>query len=87
LVKEADRARILAALAATDAITIFDEDTPLELLRALRPDVLVKGGDYSEATVVGAPDVRSWGGRVEIVPTVVGFSTTAIVNKMTAPNC
>ncbi len=87
LVKQNDRARILAALAATDAITIFDEDTPLELLRALRPDVIVKGGDYSEATVVGAADVRSWGGRVEIVPTVPGFSTSAIVNKMTTPNC
>jgi rfaE bifunctional protein nucleotidyltransferase chain/domain len=87
LVKEGDRARILAALAATDAITIFDEDTPLELLKAFRPDVIVKGGDYSEATVVGAAEVRSWGGRVEIVPTVPGFSTTAIVNKMTTPNC
>jgi D-beta-D-heptose 7-phosphate kinase/D-beta-D-heptose 1-phosphate adenosyltransferase len=87
IVNQQDRARVLAALASTDAITFFDEDTPLELIRAIKPDVLVKGGDYTEATVVGAADVRSWGGRVEIVPTVEGFSTSAIVNKMKSPEC
>jgi D-beta-D-heptose 7-phosphate kinase/D-beta-D-heptose 1-phosphate adenosyltransferase len=81
---ENERARILAALASTDAIVIFDEDTPLETIEALRPNVLVKGGDYTEATVVGADLVRSWGGRVAIVPTVAGFSTTNLVQKLSA---
>lgn len=84
IVGENERARILAALASTDAIVIFEEDTPLATIEALRPDVLVKGGDYTEATVVGAEVVRSWGGRVAIVPTVAGFSTTNIVQKMSA---
>lgn len=84
IVGEKERARILAALASTDAIIIFDEDTPLATIEALRPDVLVKGGDYTEATIVGADLVRSWGGRVAIVPTVAGFSTTKIVQKMVA---
>lgn len=84
IVGEKERARILAALASTDAIVIFDEDTPLETIEALRPDVLIKGGDYTEATVVGAELVRGWGGRVAIVPTVAGFSTTNIVRKLTA---
>ena len=59
----AERAYILAALEVVDAVTVFDEDTPLNLIRSLRPDVIVKGGDYTEATVVGAPDVRTWGGE------------------------
>lgn len=79
---EQDRALVLAALAMVDAVVIFDQDTPLELIRALRPDVLVKGGDYTEATVVGAPEVRAHGGRVVIVPLVAGQSTTAIVEKL-----
>ena len=82
IVGENERARILAALASTDAIVVFNEDTPLEIIRSLKPDVLVKGGDYNESTVVGAPDVRSYGGRVEIVPTVAGFSTSNLVLKM-----
>ena len=72
---------MLAALAAIDAVVIFDEPTPLELVLGIRPDVLVKGGDYSESAIVGATEVRSWGGSVEIVPTVEGFSTTGILNK------
>jgi len=82
IVGEKERARILAALASTDAIIVFDEDTPLATIEALRPDVLVKGGDYNEATVVGAELVRGWGGRVAIVPTLAGFSTTNIVKKL-----
>ena len=82
IIAEKERARIMAALASTDAIVIFDEDTPLETIEALRPDVLVKGGDYTEATVVGAELVRSWGGRVAIVPTIAGFSTSNIVRKL-----
>ncbi len=74
----------MAALAAVDAVVLFDEDTPLELILALRPDVLVKGGDYTVDTVVGHEDVIARGGRVEIIPTVEGFSTTSIVKKLSA---
>jgi len=83
IVGERERARVMAALAAVDAVVLFEEDTPLELIRALRPNVLVKGGDYTIETVVGHEDVIAAGGRVEIVPTVEGFSTTNIVKKLT----
>src|SRR6202451_875218 len=72
VVGENERARILAAMGSTDAVIIFDEPTPFELIRHVRPDVLVKGGDYTTATIVGADEVVTWGGRVEIVPTVNG---------------
>jgi D-beta-D-heptose 7-phosphate kinase/D-beta-D-heptose 1-phosphate adenosyltransferase len=75
---------VMAALAAVDAVVVFEEDTPLEVIRAVRPDVLVKGGDYSIETVVGHEEVIAAGGRVEIVPTVEGFSTTNIVSKLKA---
>lgn len=81
IVGERERARILAALAAVDAVVVFGEPTPLTLIEALRPDVIVKGGDYREETVVGAKEVRSWGGRVKIVPTVAGFSTTKLIER------
>jgi D-beta-D-heptose 7-phosphate kinase/D-beta-D-heptose 1-phosphate adenosyltransferase len=84
IVGERERARVMAALAAVDAVVLFEEDTPLELIRSLKPDVLVKGGDYTIETVVGHEDVIASGGRVEIVPTVEGFSTTNIVKKLTA---
>ncbi len=84
VVSERERARVMAALAAVDAVVLFEEDTPIELIRAVRPDVLVKGGDYSVQTVVGHEDVLATGGRVEIVPTVDGFSTTRLVEKLTA---
>jgi D-beta-D-heptose 7-phosphate kinase/D-beta-D-heptose 1-phosphate adenosyltransferase len=84
LIGQAERARILAAMAAVDAVTIFDEDTPLECICELRPDVIVKGGDYTETEVVGHLEVRTWNGRVKIVPTVEGFSTTNLIAKMTA---
>jgi D-beta-D-heptose 7-phosphate kinase/D-beta-D-heptose 1-phosphate adenosyltransferase len=84
LVSESERARVLAALGATNAVIIFDQPTPLELIQAVRPDVLVKGGDYTASTIVGADDVVTWGGRVEIVPTVTGASTTNTIRKMTA---
>ena len=84
IVGERERARVMAALASVDAVVLFEEDTPLELIRALRPNVLVKGGDYTIETVVGHEDVIASGGRVEIVPTVEGFSTTNIVKKLTA---
>jgi D-beta-D-heptose 7-phosphate kinase / D-beta-D-heptose 1-phosphate adenosyltransferase len=84
IVGERERARVMAALAAVDAVVLFEEDTPLELIRALRPNVLVKGGDYTVETVVGHEDVIAAGGRVEIIPTVEGFSTTSLVSKLTA---
>ena len=79
LVREQERAQILAALASVDAVVVFDEATPLHLIESLRPDVLVKGGDYSEHEVVGATEVQSWGGRLELVPMVVGRSTSALI--------
>jgi len=82
IVGENERARVMAALAAVDAVVLFEEDTPLELIRELKPDVIVKGGDYTIETVVGHEDVQAYGGRVEIIPTVEGFSTTNIVKKM-----
>jgi D-beta-D-heptose 7-phosphate kinase / D-beta-D-heptose 1-phosphate adenosyltransferase len=81
VVGERERARVLAALSAVDAVVIFNESTPLEIIHAIRPDVLVKGGDYTEETVVGAADVRSWGGRVCLVSLVEGFSTSELVAK------
>ncbi|RXH56756.1 bifunctional D-glycero-beta-D-manno-heptose-7-phosphate kinase/D-glycero-beta-D-manno-heptose 1-phosphate adenylyltransferase HldE [Granulicella sibirica] len=83
IVGEKERARVMAALASVDAVVLFAEDTPLELIRVLRPDVLVKGGDYTVESVVGHEDVLAHGGRVQIVPTVEGFSTTNIVRKLT----
>ena len=85
IVGERERARVMAALASVDVVVLFDEDTPLELIRALKPNVLVKGGDYRVETVVGYQEVLAAGGRVEIVPTVEGFSTTSLVQRMLAP--
>ncbi len=84
IVGERERARVMSALAAVDVVVLFDEPTPLELIRALQPNVLVKGGDYTVETVAGHEDVLASGGRVEIVPIVEGFSTTNIVKKMAA---
>jgi D-beta-D-heptose 7-phosphate kinase/D-beta-D-heptose 1-phosphate adenosyltransferase len=77
------RATVIAALLMVDAVTFFDEDTPLELINAIRPDVLVKGGDYTLDQIIGAKEVLSWGGRVVINPIVPGFSTTGILEKIT----
>ncbi|HEX4319616.1 MAG TPA: bifunctional D-glycero-beta-D-manno-heptose-7-phosphate kinase/D-glycero-beta-D-manno-heptose 1-phosphate adenylyltransferase HldE [Acidobacteriaceae bacterium] len=84
VVGERERARVLAALAAVDAVVIFGEATPLELIVASRPDVIVKGGDYNEDTVVGAKEVKSWGGKVAIVPIVEGHSTTRLIERSLA---
>jgi D-beta-D-heptose 7-phosphate kinase/D-beta-D-heptose 1-phosphate adenosyltransferase len=82
---EAERAYVLAALEMVDCVVLFEEDTPLELIRELRPDVLVKGGDYHEGTIVGASDVRSWGGDVQVVPLTPGQSTTNIIRTLRGP--
>jgi D-beta-D-heptose 7-phosphate kinase/D-beta-D-heptose 1-phosphate adenosyltransferase len=76
-----DRAHVVAALAAVDAVVIFDEDTPLALITALTPDVLVKGGDYTESTIVGAPEVRARGGQVIVVPLTPRQSTTGLLER------
>ena len=81
VVRQQDRARIVSALSAVDAVVVFDEATPLRLIETLRPDVLVKGGDYAESDVVGAAEVRGWGGRLELVPLVAGCSSTALIER------
>jgi D-beta-D-heptose 7-phosphate kinase/D-beta-D-heptose 1-phosphate adenosyltransferase len=82
VIGEADRARVLAALAAVDAVVLFDEPTPLELIKALRPDVLVKGADYRPDQVVGAAEVRGWGGQLVLVDLVEDRSTSAILDRL-----
>jgi D-beta-D-heptose 7-phosphate kinase/D-beta-D-heptose 1-phosphate adenosyltransferase len=82
ILSERDRAQVLGGLDAVDFVVVFDEETPERLIEAIRPDVLVKGGDYTEATVVGAPFVRSYGGTVALVPLVPGTSTTAMVSRL-----
>ena len=79
---DAERAYMLGALECVDLVVIFPDDTPLNLVKHLRPDVIVKGGDYSEDTIVGAAEVKSWGGRVLVVPLTPGHSTTAIIRKL-----
>lgn len=82
---EQDRACVLAALAAVDAVTVFEDDTPLALIRALKPDVLVKGADYTVETVVGAEDVLAAGGRVVLADLVPGRSTTKTLARLRKP--
>jgi D-beta-D-heptose 7-phosphate kinase/D-beta-D-heptose 1-phosphate adenosyltransferase len=77
-----ERARILAALTCVDYVTIFSESTPLALIKTIRPDILVKGGDYTPETVVGREEVEAYGGRVYIAPYVPGVSTTALVETI-----
>ena len=76
-----DRATVLAALEAVDAVVRFDEDTPLRLIEALLPEVLVKGGDYREDEIVGAREVKAAGGEVVVAPLLPGRSTTGILNR------
>ena len=82
VVQEGDRARVLAALEAVDAVILFDDDTPLALIDAIRPEVIVKGDDYTEDQVVGGTEVKSWGGSVKLIPLVQGRSTSNIIKKL-----
>jgi len=82
LVPENERADVVAALEFIDYVTIFDELTPLELIEYLQPDVIIKGGDWTEENVVGRDAVKRWGGRVAIIPEIPGASTTNIVEKI-----
>jgi D-glycero-beta-D-manno-heptose 1-phosphate adenylyltransferase len=79
---EQSRALILASLAMVDAVIVFSEPTPLELIKAIKPNALVKGGDYKVEDIAGAKEVLSWGGQVIINPIVKGFSTTSIIHKL-----
>jgi D-glycero-beta-D-manno-heptose 1-phosphate adenylyltransferase len=76
------RAELLASLLMVDAVVIFEEDTPLQLIKAILPDVLVKGGDYTLDQIVGAKEVIAAGGKVVINPLVPGFSTTGLIDKI-----
>ena len=76
------RALLLASLIMIDAVNIFDEDTPLELIKNIMPDVLIKGGDYDANTIVGAKEVVANGGKIQIIPLEEGFSTTGIIERM-----
>jgi len=82
LVGELERARLLASMSLVDAVILFDEETPLKLIQSLQPDVLVKGADPGQEQVVGAAEVRSWGGKITLVPLVEGCSTTTLVEKL-----
>jgi rfaE bifunctional protein nucleotidyltransferase chain/domain len=82
ILREVERAEMLAALEMVDYVTLFDEDTPLELIHAVEPDVLVKGGDWKEADIVGAEFIRERGGRVERLAYHPGLSTTEILRRI-----
>ncbi len=82
IVNESSRSRVMAALAFVDLVVLFDENTPKSLIEAIKPDILVKGDDYSVATIVGADFVIANGGKVETIPLVKGFSTSGIIEKI-----
>ena len=82
VIGEEDRARVLAALASVDAVVLFAEETPIKLIKAIRPDILAKGADYTEKHVVGAADVNGWGGRVALVDIVDGRSSSLILRSI-----
>ena len=79
---ELARAQVVAALASVDYVVLFDEDTPLQLIQELLPDVLVKGGDYTPATVVGRDVVEKAGGQVQVVPLIPGFSSSQLEDRV-----
>lgn len=79
---ENSRTLLLASLVMTDAVILFEDDTPLNLITAILPDVLVKGGDYTIEQIVGAKEVMAGGGEIKIVPIVEGFSTTSIIQQI-----
>jgi D-beta-D-heptose 7-phosphate kinase/D-beta-D-heptose 1-phosphate adenosyltransferase len=82
IIRQADRAAVLGALEPVDFVTIFNEDTPLGLIREIRPDVLAKGADWAKNRVVGKDIVESYGGAVKLVKFLKGYSTTEILKKL-----
>lgn len=87
IVPEQERAEMVASLEVVDYVTIFSETTPLDLIEYLKPDALVKGGDWEENQVVGRESVMQWGGEVVIIPEIKGSSTTNIVDKIIGVYC
>ena len=75
------RSEVLGALAFVDYIIIFEEDTPLDMIKTLKPDILVKGGDYTLEEIVGHREVAAYGGRVETIPMLEGYSSSAIIDR------
>jgi rfaE bifunctional protein nucleotidyltransferase chain/domain len=82
IVEQNARARVMAALGFVDAVVLFDEDTPLRLIQTIKPDILVKGDDYTIKNIIGADFVIENGGKVETIPLVKGFSTSNIIEKI-----
>jgi D-beta-D-heptose 7-phosphate kinase/D-beta-D-heptose 1-phosphate adenosyltransferase len=82
IVPEGERAEVLAALQSVDLVTLFDEDTPLDLIRTVVPEILVKGGDYREEDIVGRDVVLASGGRVQVIPFVPGASSSAVIDRI-----
>lgn len=82
IIDQNSRAFNLACQTYVDAVILFDEDTPLDLILKLKPDVLVKGGDYTIENIVGANEVKQYGGEVKIIPFLEGYSSTAVINKI-----
>ncbi|MEN9544259.1 MAG: hypothetical protein RLZZ598_1092 [Pseudomonadota bacterium] len=80
--READRAAVLAALESVSLVALFDENMPLELLKLVRPDLYVKGGDYEVESLAETPLVRSWGGDAHALPFIDGYSTTSLVRRI-----
>ena len=79
---QSDRAEVLCSLQAVDMVTIFEEDTPLNIITELHPDILVKGGDYDIESVVGAKEVLGWGGEVKIIQFLEGYGTSKLIEKI-----
>jgi rfaE bifunctional protein nucleotidyltransferase chain/domain len=79
---EADRAYVVSALECVDAVVLFSDDTPLDLILTLKPDIVAKGGDYSVDTIVGAREVLGWGGEAVVIPLTPGQSTTSTIEKL-----
>ena len=82
VINQNDRARVLSALEAVDAIVIFNDTTPLKLIKKLQPNTLIKGDDYKINQVVGSKEVKSWGGKTELIPILEGKSSTKIIKKI-----
>ena len=82
ILPEAQRALVLASLEAVDFVILFEDSTPLALIRALKPNILVKGADWEEAEIVGGKDMMGWGGEIRRIPVVSGISTTAIIERI-----
>lgn len=82
IMPQAARAQLLASLFFVDGVILFDTDTPLALIKKLRPDILVKGGDYQIKDIVGAQEVAEWGGEVKVLPFIEGYSTSTLIEQI-----